>query len=641
MNIVAPISRAVLDAVLLDSDSESVLWIGKGKQHLTLELTNLTQSAITIGKAGQAKLVLTFRPGALERPKDMTASGDGWTGAFTGQEFPTLTLTHPQGVTLAAGARQAIQIGNMMPSGAGGSRSTRADLEYSGVKLQGAAQAVQGRRTLHFSLLNPRAPAGESLGSIAESGPFKAEVVGTSDVLVGGMIQNEIKVKITARSAMKLIGKSGDDADAAPQLTFALPGEAVNALGLNSFRSSAKKPKKQPIPKGWKREQKREQERDQFGRPINKYKSVPVRGSVEFRNDASLPIQVMEMPESGSPLKPVTSGYLGKLKPHASPNLNEDNRYGSSNQLVKGIVTPGLALTRTSTYKNAVFIVRPVGGSGDWTYKVVTVTGENQIVVIKDSDVGAEITPHQNSLNLKGVASFAAGASVAEATLTVKPGRAPGIYPLEIGYKNTGGRDGRAVLMLNYTGVGVTAKAPSNLTMAYPIAGDLSVTGKLHSKTAKIDDAIWFEEKWKLGWYRDPDYDQFYLASHDKRFEDNTQTGVFVARNYRDRLEWLTMLDKPLRIWNSFDHPVSLGGNANVGIGTDQPKVKLDVNGEIRATSGVSISNWKIAETGLKRTVRVGVAGDIPKARANLLAFYHKNKVVLAIDAKDGLVKPG
>ena len=65
MTRIAPISRATLDAVVLNDNMESVLTLGAGPQTLALELTNLTQKDITLGDAHGTSLALTFRPGGL------------------------------------------------------------------------------------------------------------------------------------------------------------------------------------------------------------------------------------------------------------------------------------------------------------------------------------------------------------------------------------------------------------------------------------------------------------------------------------------------------------------------------------------------------------------------------------------------
>lgn len=220
------VSTAVLGMALLDANNQSVLRLGRGAQKLVLELRNLTDSPIEIGDEHGSSLNLTFRPGALEGIKKVKASGSGWTGSMVPGRttFHTLQITRKQ--KLAINARDAIQIGitGLVPSGAGGSRSTRVEVEYDNVALVGKPP-ISGRRIVHLGLLHPDVPPGQERGSVASSGPFVGRIRGTGQVLAGGG-QNMINVDLKAKTPFT-VPANGDGDSATIEFDFQAPRSSV------------------------------------------------------------------------------------------------------------------------------------------------------------------------------------------------------------------------------------------------------------------------------------------------------------------------------------------------------------------------------------------------------------------------------
>ncbi|MFZ7091875.1 hypothetical protein [Primorskyibacter sp. 2E233] len=244
MTRIAPISRATLDAVLLNEHLESVLTIGEGPKTLMLELTNLLgANDISIGDAHGSSLVLTFRPGALNHIDQITV-GDGWTlGRLKGAFIPSLELTHKQGVTLKPGEKLQIALSNLTASAAGASRSTRVEMAYANVAVAGGPQ-LSGRRTIHLSLLYPNVPAGQVIGQTGVTGSFKAELLSSADVLISSKrlvngqpetpMVNDIRIRLSASAPVPIkANASGQLQDDVAKVSFHFPGDTGDTAKLS------------------------------------------------------------------------------------------------------------------------------------------------------------------------------------------------------------------------------------------------------------------------------------------------------------------------------------------------------------------------------------------------------------------------
>lgn len=179
---VQPVTAAVLKAVLLNFRQDSVLVLGQPPQALTLELRNPTRHDLTFS-AAQTRLLITFRPGVLIDAGKIVTNNADWGLTPGGTQFPMLTLTPAQDVTIAPGDTLNIALDGFSPSAAGGSRSTRADLEFSDLSV--GQNVLSGRRTLHLSLLDTVTMAPPAVGQSGTAGPITALLRGSADVIPG------------------------------------------------------------------------------------------------------------------------------------------------------------------------------------------------------------------------------------------------------------------------------------------------------------------------------------------------------------------------------------------------------------------------------------------------------------------------
>jgi len=230
MNAPSPIARALLDMALLNGQGESVLRIGQGAQNLHLELANLTDHDIQIGDAHGTELRVTFRPGALERADAISAEGAGWTGAMQGgrAEFQTLVLKRAETLTLSPGDVHKITLKGLIPSGSGGSRATRVEVEYADLHLPGEG-AASGRRTLHLSILHAEIGAGQTLGSQAAAGGMTAEIVSSADVISGGGPAT-LRVRLATGAPLALSVPPGEADDDRPKIGVRFPGASTDTM---------------------------------------------------------------------------------------------------------------------------------------------------------------------------------------------------------------------------------------------------------------------------------------------------------------------------------------------------------------------------------------------------------------------------
>ncbi|MEM8980756.1 MAG: hypothetical protein AAGD04_14815, partial [Pseudomonadota bacterium] len=232
MTRIAPISRATLDAVLLNEHGESVLTLGEGPQSLTLELTNLAAQDISMGKSHKTVLVLTFRPGALVNPDKITVSSPGWKLTRQGTHLPSLVLTHTGEITLEPdgdNSKHRITLNNLNPSAHGASRSTRVEMAYQNIKVAGG-DPLNGRRTIHLSLLYPNVPMGKVLGQSGQTGSFKVELLSSADVITGGKL-NKVRLRLSTTAPVPVQSMArGADRDEIPKLGMELQGTSGDHL---------------------------------------------------------------------------------------------------------------------------------------------------------------------------------------------------------------------------------------------------------------------------------------------------------------------------------------------------------------------------------------------------------------------------
>ncbi|MEM7429729.1 MAG: hypothetical protein AAF441_26965, partial [Pseudomonadota bacterium] len=418
-----PVTRAILDADLVNADSDSVLRIASGPQTLSIELANLTDHDLVLNeKDPQTTIVLTFRPGVFENIQNVRFSGNGWKATrLDNQEFPAWRLTNSRKVRIKRGKPHTIKISGLEVSASGGSRSTRVDLDYANLHVPGTDTPVSGRRTMHLSLLHPSVPPGLVAGSRAQAGPFRAEIVGSSDVINGGGFENKVIVRLSAEKAVSVAHKTGEDRDAITKFTLSFPSAPGD-------RFSVLKQIHAPLqaPGGW----------------------TPAGQQQRFSviNQSTFPIQVLEVSQkgalkrSGGPLDPNSAvAWLGDANAQYAITHAHDGR------------------------------ILNVIGTPESPARDVRITGEPELhdprwhvyrkVISYDSD---------DELTLDG--------AFMDIPLRLFTNLAPGLYPLEIKFENVGDRDGKVVLLLNVTAVGVAASQADVVTIHAPKA--LNITSR-------------------------------------------------------------------------------------------------------------------------------------------------------------------
>ncbi len=187
MTSLSPVSTAVLNAELLNADDESVLRINGESQTLTLELKNQSAQPVELGGSSPTTIVVTFRPGALESYSGIKIAGDGWSGGVetSATELVPVTITRTTRLSLAKDGVERITLTGLKPSGHGGSRNTRVDVEFRDVHLPGEGP-VSGRRLAHLSLLHEQVSEASVAGGSATSGPFEASIENGAQIVNGG-----------------------------------------------------------------------------------------------------------------------------------------------------------------------------------------------------------------------------------------------------------------------------------------------------------------------------------------------------------------------------------------------------------------------------------------------------------------------
>lgn len=238
-----PISASVLGIALLDDQEESALLIGEGPQNLTLELTNLSDHPLVLDGSGDSWIRLTFRPGTLEPKPTAYIGSKAWNGSFVeGRHvLQTLVLAPTAQLSIGAGATERVVIEGLVPSAAGGSRSTRVDVEYHDVRLGGEGP-VSGRRTVHLAILHPSAPASGGSGSIATSGPLTATIVSASDVITGMVSPLVVQLATTHLLSFASGQSGGEPGDDVGRLTFSMPLGMGDRLAITSLAADPTNP---------------------------------------------------------------------------------------------------------------------------------------------------------------------------------------------------------------------------------------------------------------------------------------------------------------------------------------------------------------------------------------------------------------
>lgn len=234
MNAPSPIARAVLDIALLNPQGESVLHIGRGAQSLSLELANLTEQDLVLAKGSELRI--TFRPGTLANPDSVTVMGEGWSAKMHAKRtfFQTLVLTRASDHPLKPGTLHRIDLGNLVPSGSGGSRATRVEIEYRDITLPGEGP-VSGRRTVHLSVLHPEIKDSSAAGNTASAGGITAQLL-SSDEVVSGQGTATLEIALSADRALIIEKPPGEADDDLPQIHVGFPDQGTSLFFTGSIR---------------------------------------------------------------------------------------------------------------------------------------------------------------------------------------------------------------------------------------------------------------------------------------------------------------------------------------------------------------------------------------------------------------------
>ena len=194
---------------LLNKDHQPVLDIldDSEGQDLRLEITNSSQRDLQLAKlpsteAGPVNhhFELKFRPGVLssQAKTPITIADDEWAISKPDQPNGTVSLylLSKKGATLKAGSAVSLTLQHVAAEGAGGARGTRVELRYGNesLKYSSANQTsglVAGQREQHLSIVNQR---GKKLI------PLHLGFVGSNTILNDGSTPNVRTLKITNTS---------------------------------------------------------------------------------------------------------------------------------------------------------------------------------------------------------------------------------------------------------------------------------------------------------------------------------------------------------------------------------------------------------------------------------------------------------
>jgi len=196
-----------------DVSGQPVLFIDDAPagQPMTLELTNTSRQDIELQplsgpvSAVGHHLALHFRPGTLAIPPQPAVATTGWSlladlDPATGGRVLYLACANP--VTIMRGAALDLALTGLSADGTGGTRGTRVELTYQGMRYAGEPDELTGQRLAFLDVVNQRG---------RRQIPLAIGFAGGNRVLNDGVTANTLRIRIANRSrdtALSLAGAS-------------------------------------------------------------------------------------------------------------------------------------------------------------------------------------------------------------------------------------------------------------------------------------------------------------------------------------------------------------------------------------------------------------------------------------------------
>lgn len=181
-----------VDFALLDVDQQPVLFIDDtpAGQPMTLRLTNTSRQDIEVlGSAGPA-LALHLRTGVLAMPPQPAVGTPGWTlqaSTELGTGDTVLALACAATTTIPRGGTYDIRLTGLKADGTGGTRGTRAELAYQGMRYAGEKDQLTGNRIQYLEIVNRRG---------RKDIPLTAGFVGGNRVLSDGVTASTLRIRL-------------------------------------------------------------------------------------------------------------------------------------------------------------------------------------------------------------------------------------------------------------------------------------------------------------------------------------------------------------------------------------------------------------------------------------------------------------
>jgi Concanavalin A-like lectin/glucanases superfamily/Chaperone of endosialidase len=198
---------------LTDVSGQPVLFIDDAPagQPMTLELANTSRQDIELQpltgpvSAASHHLALHFRPGILAIPPQPAMTATGWSlladlDPATGGRVLYLASANP--VTIPRGTALDLTLTGLNADGTGGTRGTRVELTYQGMRYAGEPDELIGQRLAFLDVVNQRG---------RRQIPLAIGFVGGNRVLNDGVTANTLRIRIANRSrdtALSLTGAS-------------------------------------------------------------------------------------------------------------------------------------------------------------------------------------------------------------------------------------------------------------------------------------------------------------------------------------------------------------------------------------------------------------------------------------------------
>lgn len=181
-----------LDFALLDVDQQPVLFIDDAPagQPMTLRLINTSRQDIEVLASTKPSLALHLRTGVLAMPPQPACGTPGWTlqvSTELGTGDTVLGLACAAATTIPRGGTYDIRLQGLKADGTGGTRGTRAELVYQGMRYAGEKDQLSGNRIQYLEIVNRRG---------RKEIPLIAGFVGGNRVLSDGTTVSTLRIRL-------------------------------------------------------------------------------------------------------------------------------------------------------------------------------------------------------------------------------------------------------------------------------------------------------------------------------------------------------------------------------------------------------------------------------------------------------------